>query len=87
MSFAVPKGGIVALVGSNGAGKSTVARTITGLVRSESGSIVFCGHEISDTPAYKIARLGMAHVVEGRGVFSSLTRGGEPHVGLPPAGR
>jgi branched-chain amino acid transport system ATP-binding protein len=73
VSFGVPKGGIVALVGSNGAGKSTVARTITGLVRAESGSIVFCGHEISDTPAYKIARLGMAHVVEGRGVFSSLS--------------
>jgi branched-chain amino acid transport system ATP-binding protein len=73
VSFRVPEGGILALVGSNGAGKSTVARTITGLVTAASGHIVFGGHEITHLPAYKIARLGMAHVVEGRGIFSSLT--------------
>jgi branched-chain amino acid transport system ATP-binding protein len=60
-------------VGSNGAGKSTVARTVTGLVTATSGRVTFAGNDITTLPAYKIARLGMAHVVEGRGVFSSLT--------------
>jgi branched-chain amino acid transport system ATP-binding protein len=73
VSFTVPDGGIVALVGSNGSGKSTVARTITGLVTAASGTVQFAGHDITTMPAYRIARLGMAHVVEGRGVFSSLT--------------
>ena len=69
----MPTGGVVALVGSNGAGKSTVARTITGLVTASVGQVVFSGQDITTLPAYKIARLGMSHVVEGRGVFSSLT--------------
>jgi branched-chain amino acid transport system ATP-binding protein len=73
VSFRVPAGGVVALVGSNGAGKSTVARTVTGLVTATSGQIVFGGQDVTLLPAFKIARLGMAHVVEGRGVFSSLT--------------
>ena len=73
VSFSVPAGGIVALVGSNGAGKSTVARVVSGLVTASSGSVAFCGNDVTGLPAYKIARLGMAHVVEGRGVFSSLT--------------
>ena len=73
VSFRVPEGGVVALVGSNGAGKSTVARTVTGLVTASSGRVTFAGRDITALPAYKIARLGMAHVVEGRGVFSSLT--------------
>ena len=73
VSFRVPDGGIVALVGSNGAGKSTVARTVTGLVTASTGQVIFSGQDVTAMPAYKIARLGMAHVVEGRGVFSSLT--------------
>ncbi len=73
VSFRVPEGGVVALVGSNGAGKSTVARTVTGLVTATSGRVFFSGRDVTGLPAYKIARLGMAHVVEGRGVFSSLT--------------
>jgi branched-chain amino acid transport system ATP-binding protein len=73
VSFGIPAGGIVALVGSNGAGKSTVARTVSGLVSASQGTISLSGHDITRLPAYKIARLGMAHVVEGRGVFSSLT--------------
>jgi branched-chain amino acid transport system ATP-binding protein len=73
VSFRVPEGGVVALVGSNGAGKSTVARTITGLVEATRGQVVFTGTDVTRMPAYKIARLGMSHVVEGRGVFSSLT--------------
>ena len=73
VSFSVPTGGIVALVGSNGAGKSTVARVVSGLVTASSGMVSLCGHDVTGFPAYKIARLGLAHVVEGRGVFSSLT--------------
>jgi branched-chain amino acid transport system ATP-binding protein len=73
VSFRVPAGGVVALVGSNGAGKSTVARTVSGLVTASAGRIVLSGRDITLMPAFRIARLGMAHVVEGRGVFSSLT--------------
>ena len=73
VSFRVPSGGVVALVGSNGAGKSTVARTVTGLVDATGGQITFAGQDITKLSAFKIARLGMSHVVEGRGVFSSLT--------------
>jgi branched-chain amino acid transport system ATP-binding protein len=73
VSFSIPVGGIVALVGSNGAGKSTVARTVSGLVTASSGRITLSGRDITRAPAYRIARAGMAHVVEGRGVFSTLT--------------
>jgi branched-chain amino acid transport system ATP-binding protein len=73
VSFRVPEGAVVALVGSNGAGKSTVARTVTGLVTATSGQVILSGQDVTMVPAYKIARLGMAHVVEGRGVFSTLT--------------
>jgi branched-chain amino acid transport system ATP-binding protein len=73
VSFHVPAGGAVALIGSNGAGKSTVARAVTGLVPASSGSICIVGQNVTKMPAHKIARLGVAHVVEGRGVFGSLT--------------
>jgi branched-chain amino acid transport system ATP-binding protein len=73
VSFRVPSGGVLALVGSNGAGKSTVARTVSGLVTATSGRILFSGTDITNLAAFRIARSGMAHVVEGRGVFSSLT--------------
>ena len=73
VSFSIPAGGVVALIGSNGAGKSTVARTITGLVTATDGSVRFAGTDVTKMSAWRIARLGMAHVVEGRGIFSSLT--------------
>ncbi len=73
VSFRVPVRGVVALVGSNGAGKSTVARTVTGLVTATEGQVLLDGQDVTRLPAYKIARLGVAHVVEGRGVFSTLT--------------
>jgi branched-chain amino acid transport system ATP-binding protein len=73
VSFRVPSGGVVALVGSNGAGKSTVARTVTGLVTASSGQVRLSGDDVTGLPAFRIARMGMAHVVEGRGVFSTLT--------------
>jgi branched-chain amino acid transport system ATP-binding protein len=73
VSFAIPPGGVVALIGSNGAGKSTVARTITGLVTASEGSVVIGGTDVTRMSAWRIARLGVAHVVEGRGIFSSLS--------------
>jgi branched-chain amino acid transport system ATP-binding protein len=73
VSFTIPAGGVVALIGSNGAGKSTVARTITGLVTATDGSVRFAGADVTRTSAWRIARHGMAHVVEGRGIFSTLT--------------
>lgn len=73
VSFTVPEGSAVALVGSNGAGKSTVARVVSGLVKAKAGSVRFAGHEITRWPAWRIARAGIAHAPEGRSVFASLT--------------
>jgi branched-chain amino acid transport system ATP-binding protein len=73
VSFAVPSQGVTALIGSNGAGKSTVSRVVTGLLASTSGTIRLNGKAITGLAAYKIARAGTAHVPEGRGVFASLT--------------
>ncbi len=73
VSFSVPAQGMTALIGSNGAGKSTVARVVTGLLPSTSGTIHLNGDPITGLPAFKIARAGTAHVPEGRGVFASLT--------------
>jgi branched-chain amino acid transport system ATP-binding protein len=73
VSFTVPSQGVTALIGSNGAGKSTVSRVVTGLLASTSGAIRLNGKEITGLAAYKIARAGTAHVPEGRGVFASLT--------------
>lgn len=73
VSFTVNKGEIIALIGSNGAGKTTILHTITGLVPAKSGSIVFEGRELTKTPAHKIVGMGMAHVPEGRRIFQELT--------------
>ena len=73
VSFSVAAGGVTALLGSNGSGKSTVARTVSGLMANTSGAIRMDGRDIGGKPAYKIARWGMAHVPEGRGIFSNLT--------------
>jgi branched-chain amino acid transport system ATP-binding protein len=73
VSFHLDKGEIVALIGSNGAGKSTVLRTISGLEHAKSGSIEFEGRELTRMKAHKIVELGIAHVPEGRRVFAGLT--------------
>ncbi|HXZ83305.1 MAG TPA: ATP-binding cassette domain-containing protein [Acidimicrobiales bacterium] len=73
VSFSVAARSAVALVGSNGAGKSTVARVVSGLVNPSGGRIVFDGRDITGWPAWRIARLGIAHAPEGRSVFASLT--------------
>ncbi len=73
VSFTVPESGVTALIGSNGAGKSTVSRVVTGLLASTSGAVRLSGRDVTGLPAYKIARAGAAHVPEGRGVFANLT--------------
>ena len=73
VSFTVPEGSVVALLGSNGAGKSTTLRTISGLVRPEAGTIVFDGARIDRVAPHAITRRGILHVPEGRGIFPSLT--------------
>lgn len=73
VSFSVPEGCVVALLGSNGAGKSTTLRTISGLVRPEAGTITFEGERIDRAPAHAITRRGILHVPEGRGIFPSLS--------------
>lgn len=73
ISFDVEQGEIIALIGANGAGKTTVLHTITGLVPPKSGSIVFNGTDLTKTPAHKIVSMGMAHVPEGRRIFQQLS--------------
>lgn len=73
VSFEVNKGEIVALIGANGAGKTTILHTVTGLLKPKSGSIVFNETDITKTPAHKIVTMGMAHVPEGRRIFSQLS--------------
>ena len=73
VSFNVPEGEIVSLIGANGAGKSTTLRAISGVVRPSAGSIVHDGKPIGELPSHRIARLGIAHVPEGRGVFANMS--------------
>ena len=73
VSLKVPQGGIVTLIGANGAGKSTTLRALSGLVKPASGSIRYDGREISKLPPEKIVAAGLCHVPEGRMVFSNLT--------------
>jgi len=73
VSFEVPRGGIIAVLGANGAGKTSLLRTITGLVRPSSGSVKLAGEDVTRLPVEEIVRRGMAHVPEGRGVIAELT--------------
>lgn len=73
ISFEVNKGEVIALIGANGAGKTTTLHTITGLLSPKKGSVMFEGKDITKIPAHKIVSMGMAHVPEGRRVFSDLS--------------
>lgn len=73
VSFKVNEGEIIALIGANGAGKTTILHTITGLIPSKSGAVYFEGNDLTKIPAHKIVSMGMAHVPEGRRVFSELS--------------
>ncbi len=73
VSFEVNEGEVVSLIGANGAGKTSILRTISGLVRPSAGKIEFLGQEIQKAPARKIVASGLSQVPEGRHVFSGLT--------------
>ena len=73
VSFEVNEGEVIALIGANGAGKTTILHTVTGLIALKSGKIEFEGKDITKMPAHKIVTLGMAHVPEGRRVFADLS--------------
>jgi branched-chain amino acid transport system ATP-binding protein len=73
LSFTVGAGKVLAVLGANGAGKSSLARAVSGLVRPYGGSVVFAGEEIANWPAHRIRRAGLVHLPEGRGIFRGLT--------------
>ena len=73
VSFEVNQGEVIALIGANGAGKTTTLHTVTGLLPAKQGSITFEGVDITKMPAHKIVEMGIAHVPEGRRVFSQLS--------------
>ena len=73
VSFEVGEGEIVALIGANGAGKSTILKTVSGLLHPRSGSITFMDKNIAHTDAHKLVRQGLAHVPEGRRIFLQMS--------------
>ena len=73
ISFEVAQGEIVSLIGANGAGKSTILKTVSGLLRTKTGSITFLGNDIRTTAPHHIVEKGLAHVPEGRRIFLQMT--------------
>ena len=73
VSLTVGEGEVVALIGANGAGKSTTLKTVSGMLRSRGGSIRFMDEDISKTESYKLLSKGLAHVPEGRRIFLQMT--------------
>ena len=73
ISFHVDEGEVVTLIGANGAGKSTILKTVSGLLHSRTGSITFLDRKLSGVPAHKIVSMGLAQVPEGRQVFLQMT--------------
>ena len=73
ISFHVNEGEIVTLIGANGAGKTTTLQTVSGLLRSKTGSVEFCGENISHIPSHKLVEKGLAQVPEGRRIFQQMS--------------
>ncbi len=73
VSLQVPEGGVVAVVGSNGAGKSSLIRTIAGIEKPRAGRIVYNGIDITGMPSHRICNLGIGQVAEGRQIFPALS--------------
>lgn len=73
VSFQVNEGEIVTLIGANGAGKSTILKTISGLLHTKTGSVSFQDHNLKSAPPHRIVEMGIAHVPEGRRVFSRMS--------------
>jgi len=75
VSFDVPEGQVIALLGGNGSGKTTVLNTLTGLIRPRAGTITLFGHDAAGWPPDRLVKQGMAHVPQGREVFATMTVG------------
>ncbi len=73
VSFAVPEGQVVTLIGANGAGKTTIMHTISGLLRPAGGRIMFAGQDITRWPAHRVVRAGIGQVAEGRAILAGMT--------------
>ena len=73
VSLVVPDGAVVALLGPNGAGKTTLLRVMSGLLRPTSGRVLLDGADVTDASPYELARAGICHVPEGRGIFPTLS--------------
>ena len=89
VSFEVRPGEVVALIGANGAGKSTTLKTVSGMMHSRTGSIEFLGEDITHTPSHNLVYKGLAHVPEGRRIFQQMTVLENLEMGAytqPPAG-
>ena len=73
VSFHVEEGEIVTLIGANGAGKSTILKTISGLLHTKTGGMEFLGRPLAGIKPHKIVEMGLAHVPEGRRVFTQMS--------------
>ena len=73
ISFEIKQGEIVTLIGANGAGKSTILKAISGMLKVKSGNVIFCDEKITNVESYKLIGKGLSHVPEGRRIFQSLT--------------
>jgi branched-chain amino acid transport system ATP-binding protein len=85
VDLVVPDGAVVALLGPNGAGKTTLLKVASGLLRPSSGHVVFDGADVTSATPYELARLGICHVPEGRGVFPTLSVADNLRLQAPPS--
>ncbi|MGN1120476.1 MAG: urea ABC transporter ATP-binding subunit UrtE [Oscillospiraceae bacterium] len=86
LSFDVPKGKIVGLIGRNGVGKSTTLKSIMGIVKTPTGEILFNGENITKKPVYERVKLGIGYVPQGRDIFPQMTVQENLELGLQPLG-
>lgn len=82
VSFEVNEGEVVALIGANGAGKTTIMHAVNGIIPKHAGSVTLAGEDITSTPAHKLIRKGMAQVPEGRRIFQELSVYENLHMGF-----
>ena len=87
VDLVVPAGAVVALLGANGAGKSTTVKVAAGLLRPTAGSVVVAGHDVTGAAAHDLARIGVCTIPEGRGIFPNLSVRENLWMAVPERGR